>query len=262
MRQMDEQQIVQLEEKLERMIEGAFTHVFGKRLRAQDIALQLARAMEDNVQAMRGADPRPLAPNYYRISLHPQNYKNLLERQPNLASILSHHIIELSAAAGNRLDSIPFIEILPDPTLNEGAVSVEANHTGGSDTAVLQRDKMPIAAHAPKNPQMLIEGRETIQLNGTVINFGRSRTNHIVLNDPHVSRQHAQIRLRFGHYMLFDTNSASGTYVNDIRVKEHRLQSGDVVCIGKTRMVYLEDEYIDAPTTGLLNPVNLPPESE
>ncbi|MBC7809567.1 MAG: DUF3662 domain-containing protein [Burkholderiales bacterium] len=259
---MDDQQIVQLEERLERLIEGAFTHVFGKRLRAQDIALQLARAMEDNVHSMRGADPRPIAPNYYLIHLHPQNYKILLERQPNLASILSQHIIELSAAAGNRLDSIPFIEITPDPALNEGGVSVEANHTGGSDTAVLQRDKLPTAAHAPKNPQMLIEGRETITLDGTVINFGRSRSNHIVMDDPHVSRQHAQIRLRFGHYMLFDTNSASGTYVNDIRVKEHRLQSGDVVCIGKTRMVYLEDEALDAPSTGLMNPVIVPSESE
>ena len=50
-----------------------------------------------------------------------------------------------------------------------------------------------------------------------------------------------KLRLRFGHYVLFDTQSYSGTTVNDVQVKEHILQTGDVICIGRTRLVYIED---------------------
>src|SRR5690606_16533592 len=146
-------------------------------------------------------------------------------------------------------DSIPHIQLIADSTLDSGIVMVSADHTGGNDTAVLQSVKAPVAHDSPLNPQLLIDGQTSIALDGGLINIGRSQRNQIVLDDPHVSRQHAQIRLRFGHYMLFDTTSQGGTYVNEVRVREHRLQPGDVIRIGKTRMVYLEDPPPDAPTT-------------
>lgn len=254
---MDDQQIAQLEERLERLIEGAFASVFGKRLRAQDIALQLSRAMEDGIQAMRGGDPRPIAPNFYLIRMNPDTRARFLQKHPDLADILSRHMVDLASSAGYRLDTMPHIQIIADVALDGGVVLVIADHTGGNDTAVLQSVKTPIAHDAPINPQLLIDGQKTIVLDGGLINIGRSRKNQIMLDDPHVSRQHAQIRLRFGHYMLFDITSQGGTYVNDVRVREHRLQPGDVVRIGKTRMVYLEDPPPDAPTTGLIRPVNV-----
>jgi len=55
---MKRKHINRLEEHLEQFIEGAFASLFGKKIRAHDIALQLARAMEDSCIAPQGSDPR------------------------------------------------------------------------------------------------------------------------------------------------------------------------------------------------------------
>ncbi len=89
---------------------------------------------------------------------------------------------------------------------------------------------------------MIVNGDTTVEMTEPLVNLGRSRDNHVVLDDPYISRHHAQIRLRFGRYTLFDTQSQTGTYVNDSRVREHNLQTGDVIRMGKITMVYLEDD--------------------
>jgi pSer/pThr/pTyr-binding forkhead associated (FHA) protein len=52
--------------------------------------------------------------------------------------------------------------------------------------------------------------------------------------------------------MIFDTDSAAGTYVNNVMIREHRLQPGDVIRLGKISMVYLEDDHeLDSPTESI-----------
>src|SRR5690606_19807961 len=98
-------------------------------------------------------------------------------------------------------------------------------------------------------------GEKVIPMNQALITIERSQETDIILEDPYVSRHHAQLRLRFGHYTLFDADSQSGTFVNDVRIREHRLQSGDVIRIGATSMVYMEDSPPSDHQTGLLNAV-------
>lgn len=239
---MNDQAIARLETKLERLIEGAFAQLFSKTIRAQDIALHLARAMEDAIQPARDGDPRPYAPDQYSIHLNPNVYDHLIARQPALAQILSQHLIELAATVGYRLSDTPTIELIPEPTIEPNQLFVEAHHAAGviPSTAIMKRIDIP-ATRAPQNPQLIINGETTILLKDAIINIGRSRDNQIVLNDPYTSRHHVQLRLRFGVYMLFDTQSHGGVMVNDVIVREHRLQPGDVIRLGKTQMVYLED---------------------
>ena len=80
---MNERQLAQIEARLERLVEGAFANLFGKKIRAQEIALELARAMESGIHAASGKDPRPLAPDQYVIYLHPDVLAQLDARQPS-----------------------------------------------------------------------------------------------------------------------------------------------------------------------------------
>ena len=66
--------------------------------------------------------------------------------------------------------------------------------------------------------------------------IGRSRDNHIHLADERASRHHARIDLQQGAFVLRDLDSANGTYVNGQRVQRHRLESGDEIRIGDTRL--------------------------
>lgn len=60
---------------------------------------------------------------------------------------------------------------------------------------------------------------------------------------PHsevVSRIHANIRVESGHFFIEDVGSSNGTYINNIPLlpgKQHRLQSGDRIALGKGDLV-------------------------
>lgn len=240
---MKDQHITRLEAQLERFVESAFSHLFGKKVRAQEIALQLARAMEDSAEPDSEGETRLVAPDYYAIHLYPAIRQQLIENQPGLTQNLSDFMIELASNAGYRLNSRPVIEFVPNTELNAGSVVVKARHSGKktSTTAVMQRVDLKTEQPAPLNPQLLVHGKQPIALQTEIINIGRSRDNHIVLDDKSVSRYHVQLRLRFGRYTLFDAQSQTGTFVNDVKIKEHNLQTGDVIRIGNTRLVYMED---------------------
>lgn len=262
---MREQNIARLEAQLERLIEGTFANLFSKRVSAQDIALALARAMEESIRAAYGSDPRPLAADTYVLYLNPNVQAQLLQNQPLLLQILSEHIVELATSSGYRLANTPLIKTQPAPQLDVHHIKIKAEHSNRPEnsTAVMQRVELPQAQPAPQNPQLIISGKRNVQLGEPVINIGRQRDNHIILDDPAVSRHHVQLRVRTGGYMLFDVQSQSGTFVNEVLVKEHRLQSGDVIRIGSTRLVYIEDESYSrgAPgTTSKIDTVQQDPE--
>ncbi len=254
---MNEQHIARLESQLERLVESTFAHLFGKRVRAQDIALQLARAMEDNALSDPQSDVRPAAPDHYTILMPSEMRQQLLQNQPSLTRLLGEYLVELAMNAGYRLNMHPVVEIVGNDELKIGMITVVASHgkKKNSTTAVMQRVNIEIGPEAPRNPQLLIQGRPTIQLTLDVINIGRSRDNQIVIDDRSVSRYHLQMRLRFGRYTLFDTQSQAGTYVNNVRVKEHILQTGDVIQIGSTLLVYMEDHATSDGQTQTNDPV-------
>lgn len=257
---MSDPKLSRLEAQLERLIEGAFAQLFSKSIRPQDIALQLSRAMENNLQADDDGESRPTAPDDYVIRLNADVREHLLKRQPALASILSQHMVQLAMHAGYRLKHTPVIRVIGDSDLEPSEVFVQADQIEHhkSATAVMERIQLPPEVQLPpRNAQIIVNGQDVIPLTETLVNIGRSRDNHIVLNDQHISRHHAQLRLRFGSYTLFDTSSQSGTLVNDVQVREHRLQPGDVIQVGRTRLVYFEEPRPADMQTGATTSVDL-----
>jgi hypothetical protein len=241
---MNDKLIAQFEMRLEKITEGLFAHFFGKRIQAHDIALELVRALEDAVEPAADGDNRPVAPDQFTIHVHPEVYRQISQQYPSLSTVLGEQLVELAASAGYRLRRTPDVHFLvvPDQPISHVRVVATHTHTSDTTTAALQPIRIPDARNRPVNAQIIIGGQQIIPLAENIIHIGRGRHNDLVLDDAYVSRSHAQIRLRFGHYTIFDTDSQSGTYVNNVRVREHRLQAGDVIRIGHTSMVYMEDE--------------------
>ncbi len=86
---------------------------------------------------------------------------------------------------------------------------------------------------------------ELVDMQGATRNFelqpdmtiGRRRDCDIFLEDLAVSRIHASIhQLSNGDYELEDHRSATGTFVNGQAINRHRLNNGDVVQIGSSRL--------------------------
>ncbi|HYI12740.1 MAG TPA: trypsin-like peptidase domain-containing protein [Thermoanaerobaculia bacterium] len=74
---------------------------------------------------------------------------------------------------------------------------------------------------------------EKLGLGGSGIRIGReSAICEIVLENPKVSRLHAEVVSIDGKVLLIDRNSSNGTYVNDHKIDKRFLQDGDIIYFG------------------------------
>jgi sigma-B regulation protein RsbU (phosphoserine phosphatase) len=62
--------------------------------------------------------------------------------------------------------------------------------------------------------------------------IGRDAYNHIIVKDPRVSRQHARVTPEAGGFVVYDLDSANGTFVNGAPVRRRRLTPGDMLRFG------------------------------
>jgi adenylate cyclase len=77
---------------------------------------------------------------------------------------------------------------------------------------------------------------EVVPLSVPGLVLGRSAECDCEVPDPNSSRRHAELRLIGDRVTLVDIGSANGTWVNEERVREKQLQTGDIVRIGDTRI--------------------------
>jgi len=60
----------------------------------------------------------------------------------------------------------------------------------------------------------------------------------LILDDPSVSAQHAQVRYEHGQFVIYDLASTNGTFVNNRRIQRQPLMDNDVVRLGNTTLVF------------------------
>ena len=71
------------------------------------------------------------------------------------------------------------------------------------------------------------------------ITIGRHPESDIFLDDVTVSRRHAEVRRVGDTFEVADAGSLNGTYVNQARVEQERLNDGDELQVGKFKLVYI-----------------------
>ncbi len=110
------------------------------------------------------------------------------------------------------------------------------------ETSDLSTQKNPGKTPPPNSNPILLFGEDTeIRLSKSVVTLGRHSSNDVVVSDGSVSRMHAQIRHVSGGYILFDTGSSAGTFVNGNRVSQKHLQTGDVITLGSVKVIFLAE---------------------
>jgi pSer/pThr/pTyr-binding forkhead associated (FHA) protein len=83
---------------------------------------------------------------------------------------------------------------------------------------------------------------QAIKLRRDATLFGRDKGD-VIINDTEISATHCQIQNINGQYHLFDMNSTNGTHVNGQRIIKCKLNSDDLIVIGKTTLKFsLEKE--------------------
>jgi len=82
----------------------------------------------------------------------------------------------------------------------------------------------------------------SIVLGLTQVRIGASSSNDVVLEDPHASRFHCEVRRTDSGWELRDLGSLNGTRVGDVAVREGTLHSGATIQVGETKIRFLADE--------------------
>ena len=95
----------------------------------------------------------------------------------------------------------------------------------------------PAPPRTREHAVLLWDGRDVTLGQGVTV-IGRSSGCDIVLDDPNVSRRHAEVRRLGEGYSLIDLGSTNGTEVNGQRVGETSLMNGDVIGVGTTRLTF------------------------
>lgn len=150
------------------------------------------------------------------------------------------HPLAVSALA---IALLAMIVALALPLMSRRRVPRELAHATTIETIVAPggRDKNERASAIAAASAML--GRFTILngsragerlgLGGSGIRIGRERSIcEIVLENPKVSRLHAEVVSIDGKVLLIDRNSSNGTYVNDQKIDKRFLQDGDIIYFG------------------------------
>jgi pSer/pThr/pTyr-binding forkhead associated (FHA) protein len=80
----------------------------------------------------------------------------------------------------------------------------------------------------------------THELVGEVITIGSAPLNHIVIDNPAVSAQHAILAKVANSYRLKDLDSTNGTQVNGLSITDAELKDGDKIRFGSVVALFWE----------------------
>ncbi len=93
--------------------------------------------------------------------------------------------------------------------------------------------KIPLTFRIYKGEQLVREERLSL----SVIKIGKVPSAHLKLDDETVSRTHAIIEVNGpGDVSIIDLGSTKGTFVNGQKVNKAKLQTGDSIVVGETRI--------------------------
>lgn len=206
----------------------------------KEIAAKLIQVLEEKHEAGEKVD-------LFTVRLHPTEVARLMEDVPHLSVQLGNYLIQAARQGGLHLATTPQVVILADESVTEREMMVTAElerprsetkrfeRAGDVAQAVAVRAALRLA-----DAFIIVNGRDHVSLDTPLVAIGRRNDNDIVLPSATVSRQHAQIRWRYGRFVLYDMGSRAGTYVNNERVAEWALHPGDVIQMSDMTLIYGE----------------------
>ena len=90
-------------------------------------------------------------------------------------------------------------------------------------------------ARSRQQTALLLMGGKRLVVGPGGATMGRSRQCDVTVDDPNVSRQHAEVRPRGGSWVLSDLGSTNGSRLNGHRVEGSEvLKPGDEIELGTT----------------------------
>jgi FhaA, N-terminal domain/FHA domain len=244
-----------LESKLESFVEGAFSRAFRSRVQPVELARKLAKEMEESQVV---SVSRTYVPNEYVVFLSPTDRDQFASYEGALKKELSDYLLEHARNEGLALVTRPTVEFRTDERLGVGEFGIQAHLIQPPDEEIGEHEPKPadyghtMVYSADREARKLVQppstgramlvsdGRRTV-LTGSRMLIGRSKEADIVIDDPNVSRRHAELRHQDGAWIVADLGSTNGVKVNGRRVEHAVLNPGDEIMLGLVRLSFEQE---------------------
>ena len=223
------------EKKVEGAVNGVFARAFKGDVQPVEIAARLQRELDAEAKLM--SRNKRLVPNEFSVQLSQHDhdklapYANTLNAE--LATQLRNHAREMGYAFNGPVKiSFELDSDLPTGrfTVTSQAVAGITPRAGRASETAINRAPLVLEVNGTRHP---------LQPPGLVI--GRGTEADLRINDPGISRRHAQIRVNVAgpglQIDIVDLDSTNGIVVNGQRVRHAVLQEGSRIEIGSTRML-------------------------
>jgi len=232
----------QLESKLRLLFEDKIMAIVPGMTAEDKIIQKLATALRQNIIEQK--DNGSIAPNVFTMVVAPVALP-MWEKQQVMKALTD--VISIAVKdVGLKLELQPTITITTDDSFKDKEVSVIASHrlepmedTRDMETGLEKTEEN--GDTIPENAFLIVEGVKVFPLKDPVVNIGRRLENHLVIDDPRISRNHSQLRAINGRYVLFDLNSTGGSFVNGQRTSQTVLYPGDVISLAGVALIFGQD---------------------
>ena len=244
-----------IEQRLERVFEGVFGRAFRTNVQPVELARKLAKEMDEHRST---SVTRVYVPNEYSIYLSPGDREQFEGYENSLVSELEEYLSEHASRENYALLTPPRILFETDEDLGVGEFGIAtrmAQHgRSGDEEAVEDASAGATMIYKPRTQpteaaslaELGVErelavltwpgGRRVLDKQRSIL--GRSRDVDVQIEDPNVSRRHAEIVQEGSAYWLVDLGSTNGTEVNGRRVQRARLEDGTRFIIGETTVTF------------------------
>jgi hypothetical protein len=229
---------------LEDGIQAVLTQALGALVIDRDALGEVGRRLAQEIARGTRNDNRGriFSPDQFTLTFHPGQIAMFASQLPQAQASLADGLADVLSQHGLSLIHPPHVTLASDPTLSSREIRAISWHSRDplAFSALMDTPAEP-TDEPPPGAFLVVDGKRHFPLGAPVITIGRRLDNHLVLDDPHVSRTHAQLRSQRGKFVLVDLNSTGGTRVNGNVVRQHTLRPGDVITIAGIELIYGQD---------------------
>lgn len=225
------------EKKLEGAVSGVFARAFKGDVQPVEIAARLQRELDAEAKVV--SRDRRLVPNEFTVSLSPHDYERLTPYGQTLSREIVPELKQHASAQGYIFNGPISIDYELNQALPTGQFTVDSLAVAGAGSS---DHPTPSQATSSGRARMVLEVngmRHPLTPPGFII--GRGTSADLRINDPGISRQHAEIKVSGSgddlQVTIVDLDSTNGIIVNGQRVPQASLSEGSRIEIGSTRML-------------------------
>ena len=248
-----------IESKLESLFEGVFGRAFRTNVQPVELARKLVKEMDEHRNV---SVSRVYVPNEYTIYLSEPDREQFSTYESQLKDELGDYLAEHARRENYVLLSPPKVELETDDDLDVGVFGIATRMVQPSGKAAAgapptdaepgatmvykPTEPAPQATEAASPVDLGIQREIAVlswdgkrhELGKRSVVLGRSKDADLQVNDPNVSRRHAEVRQEGATYWLVDLDSTNGVEVKGKRVKRLKLDDGDRFTLGSTEIVF------------------------